>query len=83
MKHTLICKVGVWYADSVAFDSLNSALRYLWLYREVVRQFTIDWQSNFDTKTYSYDELAACQQYFERLGQKYGLTAEFRENGIV
>ena len=32
---------------------------------------------------YSYGELAYWGEYFERLGKRYGLVREFRENGII
>jgi len=30
-----------------------------------------------------YGELADVADYFQRLAKRYGLTAEFRENGII
>jgi len=46
-----------------------------------IREKAIDWQLNF--KCYSYEELAGYQAYFEKLGKRYGLLREFRENAIV
>lgn len=43
----------------------------------------IDWQTDFDSNNYSYDELAAWQDYFEKLAKRYGLIKEFKENGII
>lgn len=51
--------------------------------KEVVRQFAIDWQADFEKGNYSYLELAVFQDMFSRLGRKYGLLREFRENGII
>lgn len=46
------------------------------------RQKAIDWQANFPNNNYSWGELAEWVAYFERLGKRYGLLTEFRENGI-
>ena len=46
------------------------------------RDTALCWQEEFAEKPMSYDELAEAQAYFEKLGRKYGLLAEFRENGI-
>ncbi len=50
--------------------------------KEKVRQEAIDWQWDFCNHNYSYEELIEFQSYFERLGKRYGLLKEFRENGI-
>lgn len=46
------------------------------------RNTAIYWQEKFSEKSMSYDELAEAQSYFEKLGKRYGLLAEFRANGI-
>jgi hypothetical protein len=51
--------------------------------KKEVRQFAIDWQADFSNHNYSYSELAVFQDVFFRLGRKYGLLREFRENGII
>lgn len=51
--------------------------------KEFVRQLAINWQARMSSKQYSYGELAEYTEKFERLGRKYGLLYEFRENGIV
>lgn len=51
--------------------------------KEETRQFAIDWQADFSNHNYSYSELAVFQDMFFRLGRKYGLLREFRENGII
>lgn len=51
--------------------------------KERARQRAIDWQSEFGEHSYSYGELAAYAAYFTRLGKRYGLLREFRENGII
>lgn len=51
--------------------------------KEEVRQFAIDWQADFNNHNYSYSDLTVFQDMFSRLGRKYGLLREFRENGIL
>ena len=50
--------------------------------KENVRNKAIEWQSDFCNQNYSYGELSMFQDYFERLGKRYGLLKEFRENCI-
>ena len=50
--------------------------------KEAARQEAIEWQASFCDQNYSYGELAEWQAYFERLGRRYGLLREFRENCI-
>ena len=50
--------------------------------KEMARQEAIDWQNDFCNYNYSYGELAEFGYYFEKLGKRYGLLKEFRENGI-
>ena len=50
--------------------------------KEMARQEAIDWQNNLFNHNYSYGELAEFVYYFEKLGRRYGLLKEFRENGI-
>jgi len=46
-------------------------------------QIAIDWQGWASGHDLSYAELSEYQGYFEKLGRKFGLTAEFKENGII
>ena len=46
------------------------------------RQEAIDWQTTWEDKQYSYGELAVFQDHFTKLGRKYGLLKEFKENAI-
>ena len=50
--------------------------------KENARQIAIDWQLNESDYPYSYGGLAILTDYFYRLGKRYGLLKEFRENGI-
>lgn len=42
-----------------------------------------EWQADFSKHNYSYGEIAAFQDMFYRLGKRYGLLTEYRENGII
>lgn len=46
------------------------------------RQKAIDWQLDFNNHNYSWGELAEWGNYFYKLGKRYGLLKEFKENGI-
>lgn len=48
-----------------------------------VRQMAIDWQLDFANTDLSYFELAETGELFYKLGKRYGLLTEFRENGII
>ena len=50
--------------------------------KEMARQEAIDWQKDVTNHNYSYGELAEFVMHFEKLGKRYGLLKEFRENGI-
>lgn len=50
--------------------------------KEMARQEAIDWQNGVANHNYSYGELAKFGCHFEKLGKRYGLLKEFRENGI-
>lgn len=47
-----------------------------------VREEAIEWQSDVGNHCYSCWSLAIKQDYFRRLGKRYGLLREFKENGI-
>ena len=47
------------------------------------RKEAIRWQAEFQDHNYSYSELADWQAHFEKLGKRYGLTREFKENDIL
>lgn len=50
--------------------------------KEMVKQEAIDWQNDLANHNYSYEELCEFVIYFEKLGRRYRLLKEFRENGI-
>lgn len=51
--------------------------------KERARNKAMEWQNDFCEHNYSYGELVYWQDYFERLGRVYGLTREFKENGVI
>ncbi len=50
--------------------------------KESVRNAAIDYQSAQNDYCFSYSELFEIGEWFERMGKRYGLLREFRENGI-
>lgn len=50
--------------------------------KESARQEAIDWQLEDSDYPYSYGGLAIIGEYFYKLGKRFGLLREFRENGI-
>lgn len=51
--------------------------------KEKARAEAIDWSYEQAIFNYSYEEIFAMQTRFEKLGKKYGLLKEFRENAII
>lgn len=47
------------------------------------RQISIDWQLNFNNQTRHWNYCIQWAARFERIGKKYGLLKEFKENGIL
>lgn len=50
--------------------------------KEEIRQQAIDWQLDFGNHNYSYYDLMVWGDYFYKMGKRYGLLEEFKENGI-
>lgn len=48
-----------------------------------VREEAKAWQLDFVNNNYSYEEFFEAQLEFEKLAKRYGLTKEFKENGII
>lgn len=48
-----------------------------------VRALAIEWQYYQAEHCYSLLEIMSQTNRFERLGKRYGLLKEFRENGII
>ena len=51
-------------------------------YKAEVRERAIEWQRDFADRVMSWGEVAEETAELERLGRRYGLLTEFRENGI-
>jgi hypothetical protein len=51
--------------------------------QEEARQYAIDWQSWASDQFLSYSELAEWGAIFEELGERFDLTDEYKENGII
>lgn len=52
-------------------------------YKAYAENTAIEWRLDFNNHNYSYGELVYFQDYFTRLGKRYGLIKVFRENGII
>lgn len=50
--------------------------------KEQARQKAIAWQYDSTGVSPSYSELAKVGAHFRKVGKRYGLLREFRENGI-
>lgn len=51
--------------------------------KEEAREKAIDWQLEFSQNDHYMSEYVFYGDYFTRLGKRYGLLKEFRENGII
>ena len=47
------------------------------------REEAIEWQCDFENHNYYWSELADWSEHFTKLAKRYGLTKEFKENGII
>lgn len=51
--------------------------------KEQAREQAKEWQRRFADTSHSWGEIAEDAARFERLGRRYGLLREFKENGIL
>lgn len=51
--------------------------------KEKARQKAINWQHETSERNLSYKELLWFQEDFKKLGKRYGLIKEFKENAIL
>lgn len=51
--------------------------------QEEARKYAIDWQNWQSNQSMSYGELAQWNDIFQKLGEKFDLTNEFKENAII
>lgn len=57
------------------FTNINTA--------QQARDVAIDWQMWQSEQNLSYGEYAEWADYFTVLGEEWGLTEEFKDNGII
>lgn len=50
--------------------------------KERARQIAIEWQLTDGDYPYSYEGLLILCEYFHKLGKRFGLIREFRDNAI-
>lgn len=50
--------------------------------KAAAREKAIDWQNEQAEISLSWEGYMIATEYFEKLGKRYGLLREFRENGI-
>lgn len=51
--------------------------------KEEARQYAIEWQKTFSERNMTYGQIAEQEDIFTKLGRKFGLLREFKENGII
>ena len=51
--------------------------------KDIARQKAIDWQNEIAKKDVFCSELVEQAEYFQKIAKRYGLTKEFKENGII
>ena len=51
--------------------------------REQARDFAIEWQDWQSRQSMSWGEVAEWNAYFAELGERFDLTEEFTENGVL
>lgn len=51
--------------------------------KQRIRNMAISWQQDISNNSYSYEEFILFQDMFKRLGRRFGLLKEFKENGIL
>lgn len=51
--------------------------------QDQAREFAIDWQTWQAEQSLSYGEMAEWAAFFEELAERFDLTEEFKENGII
>jgi len=51
--------------------------------KDMARQVAIDYQRWASEQSLSYGDIAFYTDYFTKLGRKFGLLKEFKENGII
>ncbi len=69
--------------SKVGFEYFREVPKKYQIYKEKKRQEAIDWLLDFNNHNYSWEDLLIWQQHWTDIGKRYGLTKEFKENGII
>ena len=51
--------------------------------KEKARELAVQWQYDFANNNYNWEEISEFTDFFTKLGKRYGLLKEFRENGVI
>lgn len=51
--------------------------------KAAAREAAIEWQLSFNERPMFWSDLAEASERFEKLGRRFGLMREFKENGII
>lgn len=51
--------------------------------KEKARELAVQWQYDFANNNYNWEEISEFTDFFTKLGKRYGLLKEFRENGVL
>ena len=51
--------------------------------KEKARELAVQWQYDFANNNYNWEEIGNFTDFFTKLGKRYGLLKEFRENGVL
>ena len=51
--------------------------------KQRARELAVQWQYDFANNNYNWEEISEFTDYFTKLGKRYGLLKEFRENGVL
>ena len=57
--------------------------RFRFTTADEARDVAIEWQHWVSEQNLSYGELAEWQSFFEELAERFDLTEEFTENGVI
>ena len=83
----MICKYDVEQISDITYvvhgEREHNGKKSYTDYKNIIRDFAIEWQLFFSECNYSYSQLAEYNDFFETYGSRYGLLEEFRENGII
>lgn len=78
-----------WYKDTFSPNIENIMVLDLSIHgknyeekKACAEELAKDYQYNFACLSWSYGELATICEYFKRIGKRYGLLKEFKENAI-